>query len=1306
MYNPPESGDDKHVIMRLESFSTSALTSVINAGLFYDFTIQKFDPTAVTATTAPTTTPLNAAQSGVTFTVNLYSTQTQRAAALFDYFILEFPSVIQQPLGVKCTTDTANTDCVSLPGNNWVIYDKSDADVAANTYLTDVVFRQAQQVAGVIPTTLSVLTSYAVRNRVAITKVTYPPIDYSLLIIQTITASVAVPSLTTTQIPYSAPLMFQITFTVPSGSINIVIPTTGAIEIGLPSTISAIDSYCSNDDASQYTDDYGCTLSGQVFTIQSFSTQVSSGTVLKINFWAQATTASITPIFRVTFYQDAAKTMKISENINVVGLTVSAYKGFQKLYPIDTDSINPFAARAGDILPFKFLLTPGASFSTSLTVQFPTGVSVPTGASLICGFNTSEAKSCVVTTASPLLITIEAPYVPTLTTSTTYQVFISSIGSTATNKKGLIFANSGKEAAQVTVGSTIQSIPFEVYTTDFTSCIVRPLWSNAAVDNYLAVTLQPSVVIPQGGKIVIQFPQYALDNTALFSANLGTGIASGSAITCSSESKSTTFIPLLDEIQCTLFYVTNGYTTIEITGFAQVSTSSLIEFFIGPFKNPSTADTAHVHLEVFTTDASNATLNKRLLLDVFTPQTVTITPVSGSYTRTKSAVQATGSNYVLSSLTLSPSRSITTRSSIIIKFPNIFTLSGSITVDVTAGNVATPTTFKTYANFVVITPTADFPAGAVAVTLSGLTNPISLDDSASSGIHTYMVYYRSYETDITSVANPTADFTYPTMTVASFSASSQVGNVDNDFSIELNVGLKIPVGGVLKVSLPSFLSVKDAAISAGPLAPITYTVTSGTSPVITFLFGRAYDPSNGNIICKITAVPPTTSGTYTFAFKAFSNAATTVRLIATGTQTYQVTSSVTPAYSASLVDTYALQSSLITLKVNYVVASAVTLANINEIRVNLGTYTSVIVAGCQVNGVSTNYCGYDGAILVMGGGFTLNAYPTVNVITFITTAPSAAGIGRLYISTAKVTRATSLAAVIGAASAVTIQDMGAVYATIYAKSFSSFSLTTAHLTAAQPNYLTVSMKTGSTVINSPVFYIELPDFPANLGSYSNGNSVPCASSATSTLQCLFEAATLMKPARVRVNGYPDLAASTTVTFNIFRIYSPSTALTTNAYVKLFSGVTGNFESSIYGDSESLTFTTVTVSSPSSTTLTLSSGYLVRQAQSYTLSTGSSLSSGNLVFYHLPYVSYGVAATTPTCTISCNFYPQAGVITVPYHFRPVLIRKHCFKFTESPWRSGNHKQHLCLCSPIKCFSFHIYLYSSNSLDSRNNYKCSS
>jgi hypothetical protein len=80
----------------------------------------------------------------------------------------------------------------------------------------------------------------------------------------------------------------------------------------------------------------------------------------------------------------------------------------------------------------------GFTATSNFVFSFSPGFSVPTGAHMNCHFDTFEARRCEITQASPLIITVTAPYEPALTVGTKYLLRISSTCG-SNNARGITF---------------------------------------------------------------------------------------------------------------------------------------------------------------------------------------------------------------------------------------------------------------------------------------------------------------------------------------------------------------------------------------------------------------------------------------------------------------------------------------------------------------------------------------------------------------------------------------------------------------------------------------------------------------------------------------------------------------------------------------------------------------------------------------------------------------------------------------------------------------------------------------------------
>mmetsp|Transcript_28895 Transcript_28895/g.26213 ORF Transcript_28895/g.26213 Transcript_28895/m.26213 type:complete len:279 (+) Transcript_28895:4874-5710(+) len=277
------------------------------------------------------------------------------------------------------------------------------------------------------------------------------------------------------------------------------------------------------------------------------------------------------------------------------------------------------------------------------------------------------------------------------------------------------------------------------------------------------------------------------------------------------------------------------------------------------------------------------------------------------------------------------SKLITTRSKIIIEFREIFTIPTTVSVTVTVGGANRAVTHTSYANFLVITPTVDFGAGSLDITVGGVPGPISADDTTdiNSSINLYLIYYTAYEDYYRLTALPANNYTPSTITVSSFTSSSTEGNLETDYYFTLQFNKNIPYGGAIRVEMPGFTSITRGRITSSAKTPVTFS-TSGTTGI--FTFGRTYRPSDGDIDLQITGTAPTGTAAVTFTIGAYQNPTSTARIISQGTQVW------TPATSATVGTMYISSSQLRTstdsnLVAHYTLNAATSTVGLDTIRV-------------------------------------------------------------------------------------------------------------------------------------------------------------------------------------------------------------------------------------------------------------------------------------------------------------------------------------------------------------------------------------
>ena len=491
--------DNKHVYVKLQSYSSS---TPLNADIMYDFTMQDWTSTSYTGPGTPTTSTPVAGSTGVSFTLTLTTNDPLGyvASHIYDYFIIQFPTLVTVPMTVDCS-DGAGTyyTCEAVPGNHWVVLYSFGGNLASGA-TRSVQIGQADQAQGIMNFQFEVL---AVKYRAISCIYTYAAISMTGFTINAfVNPLVKTKDVTLPYIPASTKLQFLITFSTMTGSGSITIPSTGMLEI-IPSTnlaSSGIDTFC--EATTGLTGNVQCVCTSTSCLITNFGA-ISAGTAIGISLWATTGATATNANWAINAYLDTAKTVKVFTSTAITGDAITAtYAGFKQVYVPDTQPQNIVTTRAGGKGKFEFEFTPGATWAATsyITITFPTAasVSIPSGATLFCGFDGMEASLCTATSTSPLTISMYAPQTPSLVSTTTNRAWITTQGDTDTSTtNGLIFTYKGDYVAVVAFGATNYNIPFRILAaTDFTSLALLPFWSNAGAVNHLGVTFTPSYYYP------------------------------------------------------------------------------------------------------------------------------------------------------------------------------------------------------------------------------------------------------------------------------------------------------------------------------------------------------------------------------------------------------------------------------------------------------------------------------------------------------------------------------------------------------------------------------------------------------------------------------------------------------------------------------------------------------------------------------------------------------------------------------------------------------------------------------------------
>lgn len=1227
IYNPT-SGDNKHVYVKTQSFSG---TTPLNADIMYDYTIQKWesvlaDNSAANGNWLPTTVPATPGSTGVSFTLNLRTDNPDGFVDvnIYDYFIIEFPSPVTVPLstatGLRCQNGAGvYYNCESIPGNRWVVLYDFGGNLAAGAFKTLQIIG-ANQAPGLM---VFKIKTYAVKYRAVSHAYIYSPIDFGATTASTfVNPTIKTRDVATGFIPYSTKLQFAITFQTMTGAGAMTIPKGGALEIVPSPNLASVDPFC--ETISGLTGDVQCVCTATSCLITNFN-DITAGSTVSMSLWGTTGSAATNGGWEINAYLDEEKSVKVFSSTGLTGDAIStSYQGFKQVYVPDTLPQIIQTTRAGEKGRFEFRFIPGSSWTAAsyLTITFPTGVSLPAGAKLFCGFDNMEASLCTTTATNPLTIEMYAPHTPALAATANYNAWITTqcdTDSSATN--GLLFSTAGTHVATVAFGATTTSVPFKVLVaSDFTSLTLIPFWSNAGAENHLAVTLTPATTIPLGGKIVVTFPTRSSDGTiTLFSPTLGYSsvTSSGSEIPCFA--RQSTLQPVADEIICKLYYGSGDSSWVEVTGFKAVSSGTSIGFLIRGFTNPSAgADNAHIDMEVRTEGTSNNVLNQRYVRDVFTTQTVGTVNVqtAGSYTRGSNVLLAAPVAYTFSSIQ-SGSPSITAQSKIIFEFPTTFNLPESITTTSPSG------TLTVFANYVILQPSGTV-ASTYSVTLNGVQNPRS---QGNLPINIYTVAYRSYFQK--AIYNSPSDFTGGSVTVSVTGTTQLAASQVNEVTLSISpASTPIPAGGRIQIEFTGAQGIARVEC----LTTIKTTVTTGSTGTTTAWIdlSKSYALSDGAISVRVTIVNPSAAGAQSIKTSLLLSGSVATSIIATNTL-------------ASAYTTVATMGALTSYSLSSLVKNAATVATFDytasdtTVTVLKITPTGFAIPGsltCTLNGSPVTCTASAGVITTSAFAITV----VKNTFTVTLTNNAAVGTQEYFL--------------VQGYSGATLVDsaMSPVYDTV-TSAFTSFTPNYGTNTAGTTTFVSAKFQISSAVTNPYIYFDFSPEYATNLGvaSWTNGGQVPCGSPTLTGLVCTLTYGTAVSSvtkygARITVTGLTTLSGTHEIA--VFNLLTPTTVdASCSVLFKISTISVGNNENDQYG----AFIVTAPLLAAAGATGTGSFAVPTTAVQS-TNNIGISLAgqaatANSQVLLILPGVYFNLASYSGiTCSVgSCTYYPYGGAI---------------------------------------------------------------
>jgi hypothetical protein len=912
--HPAVGDDDKNVEPSIEWYNTGGVLQ--RTGIDYDYTIvtdTNYD--TLSNYPAPNWDSLKVGQTLITFRITFQTPpaptlgrfQTANGQGWTDYLILEFPDgyiLNYNPSTIGRLTAGPGSPSI-LPyqkmefskGNRWLIYriDLTTLTAGASYTLQVENINQAVSISANPSMRMLIVQDRSLRRVINYLPTGLQPNDI-------VTPNLSLLGNEPTVGPFIPTNKYQqwvLTF----NHANMPLPRGAMVEITLPIQFVNIDDHCYNAPTSQLLPQPSditpyCkfdTLTNSYLIKNIESSPITD--VFRILFYAQAVASPGAVI--ITIYQDENKAYTLLRG-STAGITLNPHSGFNQLMVNPDINQTPDAVRAleSNYFEFYYSIPTGYTATSTITVTFPLGVSVPAGSYIECFFGLAESRECLVLVASPLSIRILPPHTPTLAVASRQKISIRTRCSAAA-QNGLVFSTAGEFFAVVTDGTTTQNVYYQIFFPNFDMISTRVMHSNQNMLNGITVRFKTNVAIPVGGSILIKFPRQSIDGIYQVwkSFALTNSMITGRCVSANP----TDLAPIGPDLLCE-YYEDEYNNVFKITGFAAVPSGNTPEIVLQDILNTATTlETLHVDMVVETRNAANTVLNQGLHLDVFT----FINPTMSGVTSTATATGGTGTNlgqtnarftFPNSAFTGIPATEPITRfDQVVFEFSDMF----NFNMPLTNYNVApcnTLGTWKGYGKYVVFKPTAD---------ISTAVTPVFCFDNGKNAPGVSPPAER-ITARIISSRGTRRSFTFPpkVLTLSTATISQTISSLSTSASSIHSVTIDplgtIPAGGCIAFQFPTTFVVHAAAARSG--VPVGTTVTIDLSvagfQIIYLTFPVVYTKAlYGNLVVDVYLTNPTTAGSRTVSAIAYAKYSLQARI---WVNTYNAAIVATPAITCSL----------------------------------------------------------------------------------------------------------------------------------------------------------------------------------------------------------------------------------------------------------------------------------------------------------------------------------------------------------------------------------------------------------------------
>lgn len=617
-----------------------------------------------------------------------------------------------------------------------------------------------------------------------------------------------------TDIPLSKYQKYKLEFTPPASA---SIPAGGSILVIVPAALTVTDLHCNNTATSNLLPATGlytnCVWDGAKTAFKITNLQATTGNIgILFHAISQATNPGTMPQITIQGYRDVDQSFMIFQGtVNIPSIKASL-NGFTHLKFSEDHEEVPDVVRAGNThyLEVDVSIPTGFTATSNFVFSFSPGFSVPTGAHMNCHFDTFEARRCEITQASPLIITVTAPYEPALTVGTKYLLRISSTCG-SNNARGITFpATVGIHYFDIAFSASTQRRFIRTYSLDFTFKNSRALMSNVNADNAVAVTLTLRSAIPAGGKIRFKLPRLSTAGRKLIW--ISQGVEEGQELENTCQSLDTgVFIPSGSVLGC-YYYQEASNNVWEMHSFNSISAGAVVPFIITNLKNPNfSGDHFVIDAIVESVDQNNVILDQGVIFDLFGVEQITsaLRSSSSPYVRSADTLVTSGVNFRFNGIDLPAA--MTMNDYILFEFDTNYNHPNPLTRCTTGicAAACVDGTFQSLGRYVIYRPRAAGVSGTIPVCFSNGQNPIG---ASSTSVKAYAIYSRS------AVAH--YNFNHPgSFTIIASSATMartvSTAGAASKYTFTITSNAFIPAYGGIRIAFPSTFAIHGVKIQSG-----------------------------------------------------------------------------------------------------------------------------------------------------------------------------------------------------------------------------------------------------------------------------------------------------------------------------------------------------------------------------------------------------------------------------------------------------------------------------------------------------------